>query len=139
VTEPESDEVGFVWCGGLGGEQQPWRPVEFDDGFGGSAGHAFSGPDVEGHSRPSPGLDREPGGNERFGGGVFCDAGFVEVSDVLSSDGVRWIEGFNLAENLEFLVAVGVGMIGDGWLHGQQRDHLQQVILKQSRTAPTPS
>ena len=113
--------------------------MEFDDGFGGSARHAFAGPDVEGHTRPSPGLDREAGGNEGFCRRILCDTGLVQVSDALSSDGVRWIEGFNLAENLEFLVAVGVGMIGDGWLHGQQRDHLQQVILKQSRTAPTPS
>ena len=33
-------------------------------------------------------------------------------------------------EDFEFFVAVGVGVIGDGWFHGQQCDHLQQVVLQ---------
>ena len=73
MSEPESDEVGFRECCAVAGEQQPGWPVEFDVGFGDSAGHAFAGPDVEGRTHPSPGLDREPEGNERLRRRILSD------------------------------------------------------------------
>ena len=82
-------------------------------------GHAFSCSDVERHPCPSPGLDGKPGGDERFSGGVVAYAWFVEVTDVLSADGVRRVERFYLPEDLEFLVSVGVGVIGYRRLHSQ--------------------
>ena len=58
------------------------------------------------------------------------DAWLVEVADVLAADGVRRVERFYLPEDLEFLVPVGVGVIGDRRLHGQQRDDLKQMVLQ---------
>jgi hypothetical protein len=54
-----------------------------------------------------------------LGGGVASDAWFVEVADVLAADRVDGNERFYLSQDLEFLVTVGVGVVGDRWLHRQ--------------------
>jgi hypothetical protein len=44
--------------------------------------------------------------------------GSSNYTDVLTADGVGRILGSILSEDFEFLVTVGVGVVGDRWFHG---------------------
>ncbi len=104
--------------------------------------HALSGAQVERHSGPTPvahlGLHR----GEGFGAAVGIlrvffvtgDSGAVgQAGSVLASHGatldVDSRHGLERLQDFEFLVADGFAVDVGGWLHRDQAQHLQEMVL----------
>ena len=128
-AEPEAEVVG-VRRGRPGRrEQQPGRGVELDDGLGGGDGQVLAGADEPRHARPAPRVDLHPEGDEGLDVGRGVDARLLAVAAVLAPDDGRRLHGPDLAEQLAALVAERAGVGPGGRLHGEQRHHLEEVVL----------
>src|SRR5690606_13601293 len=111
--------------------------TDADLGFG--VVEAFSGSDEEGHAVPAPVVHFEHGGGIGGGNGVGRGAFFFEVAEillaaggsgrVLGDDEVVEGEGCDGAEGFYLLVAYVGGVEGDGLLHGDECEHLEEVVL----------
>ena len=104
---------------------------------------ALAGAQVEGHAGPAPVVDLGPQRDESLGRAVRGNAGFVAVAGHRgTADRARGVlaahqvlrergrgPGFERAQDLELLVADGVGVGIDGRFHGQRAQQLQGVVL----------
>ena len=98
---------------------------------------------IEGHVLPSPVVHKELERGEGFGSGVGGHAWFVTVRramlpleparTVLAPHGkpmeMRFRDGAYGPQHVDLLVADLIRVEGDGWLHGDQAEHLHQVVL----------
>lgn len=99
--------------------------------------HTLSGLQDEGNTVPSLVLNigdqsAEGGAARLLGHSVVLQvAGLaaVERTAVLSNDHVLGLDGIHRAQNTDLLVADILGGEGNGALHGEQGQHLQQVVL----------
>ncbi len=113
-----------------------------DGDLGGALRQPLAGPDVEGHPRPAPVVDRQPGRNERLGLRLGVDVGLLAVtrdarrghppgSVLAPHDVARGIERVagDRAQDLDLLVAQGIRLECRRWLHGDEADQLEQMVL----------
>ena len=86
---------------------------------------------VERHAVPPPVVDPQPRRDERLGLALGIHALFLSVALVLGTHGFGGIDGADRAQHLGRLVAEGLGVQGTRGFHGQERQHLQHVVLEQ--------
>ena len=116
-------------------------PLEHQRDLGDPAAQALTGPEVERHPRPAPGVDLEFDGGERLGGRGLGEAVLVEQADhllaALPARGVLPARGGQIqrlgqpgrGEHLDLLGLDLIGGEAHRLLHGGQRQKLQQMVL----------
>ena len=125
-------------------EELEGRAVELDGDLGRALGQAFARPQVERNAGPAPALEleaqRDVGLRERVRG----DLGLLPIAhDAMALDPARTVlaahdvvidlfplEPVDGAEHAQLLVAQGLGLEGDGRLHGDQAEELEQMVLE---------
>ncbi len=68
-------------------------------------------------------------GTEGFDIGVVGDLRFVAVAPVLAAQDVVGTQGPHRGEDIGLVAVHGLDVSAGRWLHGQQRDDLEQVVL----------
>src|SRR5579862_782993 len=134
--------VGPRIVNGAAAEQSEWSAAEADGDFRDAMAEAFAGAEIKGDIAPAPVVNFKFHGYESFGIGVGGDVGFAAVGGnalvvdnafaVLAADGVLqdFFRGGHLdgVEDFGLFVADGVGVEGDGGLHGGKREELEEMV-----------
>ena len=130
LAEPEPHEVAVRRRPTRLVEQHARRLAQLDHRLGGILGEGLADADVPGHPGPPPRVDLEARRGERLDLRLRIDARFVAVADVLAAhEGLR-VHRPHGGDHLGLLV-LQEPRVGSGrWLHRQQRDHLQEVVLQ---------
>src|SRR5207302_5756772 len=105
------------------------RLAESDDDLRARHGQALSGPDVEGHALPAPGIDLEPQGDKRLYRRVGRHALLRPVTTTLSAYDVIGGERWDRLEDLHLLVADRFAVRPDRRLHRQVAQDLEEMVL----------
>ncbi len=93
-------------------------------------GQTFAGTDVERYARPAPAVDMQPQGRKGLHLGVLGDAFLVPIAAELAAHDLLGIERPHGAKQPQLLgLACLRVVVARRRIHGEQRDHLQQMIL----------
>jgi hypothetical protein len=103
--------------------------VELHHRLQGGAGQALAGADDERHAGPAPRIDLQAHGGERLGPRSGDDTRLEPVAVVLPAHHDLGGQRRHRLEHLHPLVAQRLGGGGGRRFHGQQGDHLEQVVL----------
>src|SRR5262245_12270441 len=128
-TEPETEVVR-----GANSELSPRetvlrRRLERDQHFGGSHGEVLTRPDVKWHVLPAPRIEIQPQRRERLDVRVGRDAGLVAVATELAADDALRGGWTDRLQDPDLLVTQGLVVRAYRWLHGEQGNDLENVIL----------
>src|SRR4029453_12495318 len=105
------------------------RPLQCDHHLSCSDRQALPGADVERHAGPAPGIDIESPSSESLYLRVRSHALLSAVAAELGPYHIAWIEWPHRIEQLQLFAAQGVAMASRRGIYGQQRNHLQQMVL----------
>jgi len=111
------------------GEEPLRRWPEPDEHLGGRLGQPLAGAQVPRHAPPAPGVDEEPHGTERLHVGVPRHVALLAIARVLAAYQVGGRERSHGLEDGGLLAVHGGEAPGGRWLHGQQGDDLEEMIL----------
>ena len=122
-----------TWLGsalvGSGQEGQPGRAAQEQPHLGDPVRQRLAGPQEDGDVGPAPVVDLQPQRHEGLGGRAAGHAGDVGVPLVLAAHVVLRVGRRHGAEHLRLLVLRVAGASAGRRVHGDQGQHLQQVVL----------
>ncbi len=119
------------------------RALELDPDLGDTLGQALARADVERHVRPAPVVDEQPQRGERLGQRPRRDALLFAITRHVLAEhpALRVLPAHrgtshllvedrpDRAQDLDLLVAHGIGLEGERRLHRDEREQLQHVVL----------
>ena len=119
---------------GAGGDQLPeqlqGRAPELDQDLGVGHRQVLAGADVERHAGPAPGVDGQAGGHVGLDAGVGGHPRLLAVAAELAADDAGAVQRPDRLDEPGALLAGGVGGVDRRRVHGQQGEHLEQVVLE---------
>ena len=134
--------IGLQFFDGVSLKEPEGRLAELDGDLRHPLGQSFSGPEVKWHPGPAPVVNHETEGNIGLGPGIrghpwlcpIAGTGFPSTVpspycprtalDRTSSGSIGWMR----MKDLGLLIADGIGIEGNGTLHGDQGQQLEEVI-----------
>src|SRR5690242_15109494 len=127
-VDPQHDLVG-LGSGRLGQEGQPGGSGRGRPHLGDSVRQRLAGAQQDRDVRPAPVVDLQPQRDVGLGGRAAGHAGDIGVPLVLPAHVVLRVGRGHGAEYLRLLVLRITGAAAGGWVHGNQGQDLQQVVL----------
>ncbi len=128
LPQPQPHQVRLRVAVGSG-EQRLGRTGQLDHGLERGGRHHLSGTHEERHPGPPPRVDVQPERGERLGRRAGGHPRLVPVVVELAAHQTPGVDRAHRPHDLHLLVAQRVGRRVHRRLHGQVRDHLEQVVL----------
>ena len=113
----------------LAAEDRHGRRVEANQDLAHRLGQALADADQERHAGPAPGGDVQSQRGEGLDGRVLRHARLLAVAAELAAHDVGLAHRGHGADELGLAVADRLGVLARGWLHREQRDDLEHVVL----------